>query len=75
MYLYVDRACGTQEVPESLMKQFGEPRSVMTLLLSPARKLARVDAADVLAGIAEQGFFLQMPPTPGQLRRRDSCGD
>ncbi len=75
MYLYVDRAQGTKDVPESLMKQFGEPQSVMTMLLDAQRKLARVNAADVLAGIAEQGFFLQMPPTPEQLRRRNECSD
>jgi hypothetical protein len=38
----------------------------MTLVLTPQRQLARVKAADVLEGIAERGFFLQMPPTvPG----------
>jgi uncharacterized protein YcgL (UPF0745 family) len=35
----------------------------MTLLLTPERKLARVEAPKVLESIAEQGFFLQMPPS------------
>lgn len=75
MYLYVDKAAGTKDVPEPLMQQFGEPRSVMTLLLDPGRKLARVDTVEVLAAIEEQGFFLQMPPTPAQLRNRKVCSD
>tara|TARA_A100001391_G_C4912850_1_gene236947 strand:- start:86 stop:373 length:288 start_codon:yes stop_codon:yes gene_type:complete len=75
MYLYVEKAVGTKEVPEALMQQFGDARSVMTLMLDPDRRLARVKATEVLAAIAEQGFFLQMPPTPEQLRRREVCDE
>ena len=75
MYLYVDRSRGLADVPEVLMKQFGEPESVMTLVLTPDRKLARVDVAEVLAAIEQQGFFLQMPPTAAELLRRDGAGD
>ncbi|WP_116364251.1 YcgL domain-containing protein [Parahaliea mediterranea] len=71
MYLYVDRATGLAEVPEALLKQFGEPVSVMILLLEPGRKLARADAAEVLANIERQGFYLQMPPTDAQLLQRE----
>ncbi len=73
MYLYVDRARGLEDVPEVLMKQFGEPESVMTLVLSPGRKLARVDVRDVMEAIESQGFFLQMPPTAAELLRRDGA--
>lgn len=62
MYLYVDRAEQMKRVPEALLEQFGTPKSVMVIPLTPDRKLARVDAGDVLDGIKEQGFFLQMPP-------------
>ncbi len=75
MYLYVDRAQGLAEVPESLLKQFGEAHSVMTLVLEPGRKLARADAGEVLAEIEERGFYLQMPPTPEQLRRRNAADE
>jgi hypothetical protein len=71
MYLYVDKARGLEDVPEVLMTQFGEPQAVMVLLLDPQRKLARADIVEVLADIAEKGFYLQMPPTPAQLLRRD----
>jgi uncharacterized protein YcgL (UPF0745 family) len=70
-YLYVDKARGLDDVPEALLRQFGEPEPVMTLLLSPGRKLARADAAEVLAQIEKQGFYLQMPPTAEELLRRD----
>jgi uncharacterized protein YcgL (UPF0745 family) len=74
MYLYVDKARGLVDVPEVLMTQFGEPQAVMTLLLDPQRKLARADTAEVLADIAEKGFYLQMPPTAAELLRRDGQG-
>lgn len=70
-YLYVDKAIGLAEVPEVLMAQFGEPRSVMTMMLDPQRKLARANAAEVLAKIQEQGYYLQMPPTAAELLNRD----
>jgi hypothetical protein len=74
MYLYVDKARGLVDVPEVLMTQFGEPEAVMTLILDPQRKLARADTAEVLADIAEKGFYLQMPPTAAELLRRDGSG-
>lgn len=62
MYLYVDRQEDLKRVPEALMAQFGSPQSVMVIPMTPERKLARADAAEVLASIQEQGFYLQMPP-------------
>lgn len=75
MYLYVERSRGLQDVPEVLLKQFGEPVSVMVLQLSPERRLARADTATVLAKIKEQGFYLQMPPTAAKLRSREGLHD
>jgi uncharacterized protein YcgL (UPF0745 family) len=74
MYLYVEKSRGLQDVPDSLMARFGEPKVFMTLLLGPERSLARADAVQVLAGIAEQGYYLQMPPTAAELLRRDGQG-
>jgi len=71
MYLYVEKAKGLADVPEPLLKQFGEAESVMTLVLNPERKLARVDTVEVLQKIEEEGFFLQMPPTARELLRRE----
>ena len=62
MYLYVDKKENLERVPESLLKIFGKPAFAMTLMLGPDRKLARVDRDEVVLAIAEQGYFLQMPP-------------
>ncbi len=69
MYLYVSKAEGLARVPESLLAQFGEPEPVMLLKLDGERRLARADAGKVLEQIREQGYYLQMPPGPEELRR------
>ena len=53
---------GLQDVPDTLLAQFGDPSLVMLLNLTPQYRLARADAALVLASIETQGFYLQMPP-------------
>ncbi len=75
MYLYVDKARDLEDVPQPLMASFGEPEPVMTLLLTEGRKLARAQAKEVLASIEEQGYYLQMPPTPEELRRRNRVSE
>ncbi|WP_237067233.1 YcgL domain-containing protein [Microbulbifer guangxiensis] len=62
MYLYVDKREGLERVPEKLLELFGQPKHVMTMLLTAEKKLARADVAKVLADIGERGFYLQMPP-------------
>lgn len=62
MYLYVDRKPGIKELPEALLALFGEPVHVLDMILTPDKKLARVEAERVLNDIAEKGYFLQMPP-------------
>lgn len=64
MYLYVDFREDLARVPAPLLERFGTPQSVLTLKLDAARKLARADAAQVLAQIESAGFYLQMPPAP-----------
>ncbi len=71
MYLYVDKSCGVEGVPDELLARFGELTPVMTLYLTPERKLARADTAVVLASIQDQGFYLQMPPTAAELLARE----
>ena len=62
MYLYVDKRQGLSTVPELLMETFGKPVPVFTMLLTADKKLSRVSAADVVEGIKDKGFYLQMPP-------------
>jgi uncharacterized protein YcgL (UPF0745 family) len=62
LYIYVNRAEGLARVPEELLARFGSISEVMTIKLTPQRKLARAKAPDVLAAIAAQGFYIQLPP-------------
>jgi len=68
MYVYVDRAKGTEAIPEALKQVFGAPLHVMDLILTPEKKLARADAAQVLKDIEEKDFYLQMPPPEAEQR-------
>jgi uncharacterized protein YcgL (UPF0745 family) len=62
MYLYINRADGLSRVPEELLARLGTISEVMTIKLTPERKLARARASDVLAAIAAKGFYIQLPP-------------
>lgn len=62
MYLYVDKRHGLQEVPEALLERFGKPVSVMTMILTEDKVLARAEASRIMAAIDDKGFYLQMPP-------------
>ena len=70
-YLYTKKEDELAQVPEELLKTFGRAEPAMTLKLTPERKLARADAAQVIQSIEEKGYYLQMPPAdfaqmPGQ---------
>lgn len=64
MYLYVDAREDLARVPQALLGRFGKPVEALSLLLTSDRSLARADAAQVLADIEAQGFYLQLPPSP-----------
>ena len=64
MYLYVARSEGLTHVPDSLMERFGRAESALVFQLHGERRLARASAVEVLDALAEQGFYLQMPPGP-----------
>jgi uncharacterized protein YcgL (UPF0745 family) len=70
MYLYLSRDEGFKRVPEVLLKQFGKPVLVTTMLLAASKKLARADVIKVMDEITRQGFYLQMPPPPIPLREQ-----
>jgi len=65
-FLYVERGEDFEALPEALRAVFGEPQHVISLKLTPERKLARYSGQEVLAAIEQQGFFLQMPPEQGE---------
>jgi uncharacterized protein YcgL (UPF0745 family) len=71
MYLYMEHGKEFEAVPASLMHQFGEPQPVMLVKLEADRKLARADVKLVLQAIAEQGYYLQMPPSAAEWLQRN----
>lgn len=62
-YIYLSEETQFEDLPNSLQQVFGEPEFVMTLELTPDRKLAYEDAEKVIQNLREKGFHLQMPPT------------
>ena len=66
-YLYVEKEDDFTRVPEVLLKALGKLELVMTLELSVDRKLARVDVEQVMKGLENEGFFLQMPDESEKL--------
>lgn len=62
LYLYVLKQDGLSRVPEPLLERFGKPVLVTTMALTAEKKLARADTARVLDEIANNGFYLQLPP-------------
>jgi uncharacterized protein YcgL (UPF0745 family) len=61
-YLYLADNLPFDELPAELRGQFGEATFVLSLELSAERKLARVDVSRVIEGLAESGYYLQLPP-------------
>lgn len=62
MYLYIEKKDDFSDIPEILLKKFGEPVFVMRLAIDKNTKLARVDSSHVLEMIQANNFYLQMPP-------------
>ena len=68
-YIYLPHDSKLEGLPDTLRETFGEPELVVSLHLTPDRKLARYSGEYVLSEIEQQGFFLQMPP----IEREDTC--
>jgi len=70
-YLYVDRTDGLSKVPNDLLKKFSSPEVALSFTLSEGKKLARTNAETVMSNLANQGYYLQMPPViVGELGRK-----
>lgn len=68
-YLYLPKEGDFSKIPASLLQLLGPLEEVMILELTPDMRLARANPAEVLRTIAEQGFYLQLPPN-----RQDAAG-
>ena len=59
-YLYVVKRDDFSDVPEDLLKVFGEPEYSFSFDLKPDRELAKEDTAEVLQNLETQGYHLQL---------------
>ena len=63
-YVFIPTTTPLSELPEELMKILGQAEMVMTLNLTPEKKMARGTASEIIKSINKQGFHLQMPENP-----------
>lgn len=64
-YVYLAAKDGFDALPDALRQRLGVLEPALEFDLMPGRRLARVEAATVIAALETQGFYLQLPP--GQL--------
>lgn len=69
-YLYVAEEDNFERVPSDLLDAMGRLELVMELEIDAERRLARVDARDVMKSVARVGYFLQLPPIEPEGERR-----
>ncbi len=67
-YIYLPAGAQFDSLPEELRRLFGRAEKVMAIELKENSKLAIADAGQVLREIREQGFYLQMPPSPDRIK-------
>ena len=63
-YVFIPMTTQLSALPDELKKVLGETEKVMSLTLTPEKKMARGTGADVIKSIEQQGFHLQMPEKP-----------
>lgn len=64
-YLYLAVRDGLDAVPAPLRATLEPLAFVLEVDLTPPRKLARADAAEVRDALATRGFYVQLPPLSG----------
>ncbi len=70
-YVYLRERDAFGLLPPALVERLGALQFVLEVALTPKRKLARADAAVVLANLAAHGFHVQHPPPPEWVGRAD----
>ncbi len=63
-YVFIPVTTELTDLPKELLTVLGQTEKIMTLNLTPARKMARGTAEEILNSIEQQGFYLQMPENP-----------
>ncbi len=68
-YLYVPEENNLQRVPQDLLDALGTLEFVMQIELDEQRRLARVEANEVMKGVFRVGYFLQLAPLEPEGKR------
>lgn len=63
-YVFIPTTKLLSDLPDELIRVLGQTEIVMTLKLTPEKKMARGTAAEIIESINKQGFYLQMPENP-----------
>lgn len=61
-YLYLPHEDDFSQLPEALLKTFGIPEYSFSFELTANKTLAFAKVDDVIKGIEENGYFMQMSP-------------
>ena len=69
-YLYVPEENNFQRVPKDLLDALGTLELVMPLEIDEQRRLARVDAKDIMSCVSRVGYFLQLAPIEHEGERQ-----
>ena len=62
MYVYLSEKDNFELLPDDLITRLGTIEFTFSFELTESRKLAQLDAKQVLNQMQEKGFFLQMTP-------------
>ena len=69
-YLYVEKKDDFSRVPDELMYSFCTPKLAMILPLDGRKKLIHADLDKVKQALADQGYYLQLPPPSENLLKK-----
>jgi hypothetical protein len=69
-YIYLPEENNFKQVPGELLDAMGMLELVMKIEIDEQRKLARVDAKDVIKSVLKAGYFLQLPPIEPEGARK-----
>ena len=61
-YVYLAIKDDFDVLPGALRQRLGALDAALEFDLTPERRLARTDAATLIAALETQGFYLQLPP-------------
>lgn len=62
LYVYLRTGLLPNDLPTALLERTGVLREVMTLELTPQRRLAHLDVNVVIRALNDVGYYVQLPP-------------